>query len=66
MCGANKLTGKMELVLLSEFHCLVMLLFSATFSCFLLDSFELQDIVCLTKHGGVLSAQVMMKMLAIR
>ena len=52
MCGANKLTGKMELVLLSEFHCLVMVLFSATFSCFLLDSFELQEMVCLTKHGA--------------
>ena len=56
MCGANKLTGKMELVLLSEFHCLVMVLFSATFSCFLLDSFELQEMVCLSKHGATFSS----------
>ena len=56
MCGANKLTGKMELFLLSEFHCLVIGLFSATFSCFLLDSFELQEMVCLTKHGATFSS----------
>ena len=60
----------------SEFHCLVMVLFSAMFSCFLLDSFELQEMFCLTKHGatfssldisrGVPNARVMMNMLAIR
>ena len=60
----------------SEFHCLVMVLFSAIFSCFLLDSFELQEMFCLTKYGatfssldisrGVPNARVMMNMLAIR
>ena len=35
---------------MTEFHCLVMVLFSAMFSCFLLDSFELQKMVCLTIH----------------
>ena len=40
------------------------------FSSFLLDSFELQEMVCLTKHGALslrsTSRGVMMKMLAIR
>ena len=26
------------------------------FSCFLLDSFELQEMVCLTKHGATFSS----------
>ena len=55
---------------MSEFNCLVVVLFSAMFSCFLLDSFELQEMVCLTKHGALslrsTSRGVMMKMLAIR
>ena len=37
---------------MSEFNCLVVVLFSAMFSCFLLDSFELQEMVCVTKHGA--------------
>ena len=44
-----------------------MVLFSAMFSCFLLDSFELEEMVCFTKHGatfssarGELNARVMM------
>ena len=40
---------------MSEFHRLVMVLFSAKFSCFLLDSFEPQETVCLTKHGATFS-----------
>ena len=57
-CSVNKLTGKMELALLriSEFHCLVIILLSAMFSCFLLDLFELQEMVCLTKHGATFSS----------
>ena len=38
-----------------EFNCLVVVLFRAMFSCFLLDSFELQEMVCLTKHGATFS-----------
>ena len=41
---------------MSEFHCLVMVLFSAMFSCYLLDSFELQEMVCLTKHEATFSS----------
>ena len=41
---------------MSEFNCLVVVLFSAMFSSFLLDSFELQEMVCLTKHGATLSS----------
>ena len=41
---------------MSEFNCLVVVLFSAMFSCFLLDSFELQEMVCLTKHGATFSS----------
>ena len=41
---------------MSKFHCLVMVPFSAIFSCFLLDSFELQEIVCLTKHRATFSS----------
>ena len=33
-----------------------MVLFSAIFSCFLLDSFEVQEMVCLTKHGATFSS----------
>ena len=40
----------------SEFHCLAVVLFSAMLLCFLLGSFELQEIVCLTKHGATLSS----------
>ena len=40
----------------SEFHCLVMVLISAMFSRFLLDSFELQEIVGLTKHEATFSS----------
>ena len=39
----------------SEFNCLAVVLFSSMFSCFLLDSFELQEIFCLTKHGATFS-----------
>ena len=41
---------------MNEFNCLAVVLFSAMFSCFLLDSFELQEIVCLTKHGATFSS----------
>ena len=41
---------------MSEFDCLVVVLFSAMFSCFLLDSFELQEMVCVTKHGATFSS----------
>ena len=41
---------------MSEFNCLVVVLFSAMFSCFLLDSFELQEMVCVTKHGVTFSS----------
>ena len=33
-----------------------MVLFSALFSCFLLNSFELQEVVCLTKHEATFSS----------
>ena len=57
---------------MSEFHCLVMVLFSA-----ILDSYELQEIISivspnmeplslLSTSRGVLTARVMMNMLAIR
>ena len=59
-----------------EFHCLVMVLSSAMFSCFLLDSFELQEMVSIVSQTmeplslrstslGALTARVMMNMLAI-
>ena len=62
---------------MSEFHCLVMVLFSAMFSCFLLDSFELPEMVSivspnmkllslLSASRSELTARVMMNMLAIR
>ena len=62
---------------MSQFHCLVMVLFSAMFSCFLLDSYELQEIISIVSQNmeplsllstsrGVLTARVMMNMLAIR
>ena len=62
---------------MSEFHGSVMVLFSAMFSCFLLDSYELQEIISiisqnmeplslLSTSGCVLTARVMMNMLAIR
>ena len=60
-----------------ELHCLVMVLFSAMFSCFLLDSYELQEIISIVSQNmeplsllstsrGVLTARVMMNMLAVR
>ena len=62
---------------MSEFNCLVVVLFSAMFSCFLLDSFELQEMVSivspnmkllslLSTSRSELTARVMMNMLAIR
>ena len=75
MCGANKLTGSQSYYRMSEFHFLVMVLFSTIISCFVLDLLEPQEMVCLTEHGstfssstsrGVLTAQVMMNMLAIK
>ena len=62
---------------MSEFHCLVMVLFSAMFSCFLLDSYELKEIISivllnmepfslLSTSRGVLTALVTMNILAIR
>ena len=55
--GANKLTGKMVLILQQEewISLLVMVLFSAMFSYFILDSFELEEMVCLTKYGATFS-----------
>ena len=41
---------------MSEFNYLVVVLFSAMFSCFLLDSFELQEMVCLTEHRANFSS----------
>ena len=35
---------------------LVMVLFSAMFSYFILDSFEPEEMVCLTKHGATFSS----------
>ena len=60
---------------MSQFHCLIMVLFSAMFSCFLLDSFELPEMVVspnmkllslLSTSRSELTARVMMNMLAIR
>ena len=62
---------------MSQFHCLIMVLFSAMFSCFLLDSFELPEMVSivspnmkllslLSTSRSELTARVMMNMLAIR
>ena len=62
---------------MSELHCLVTVLFSAMFSCSLLDSYELQEIISIVSQNmeplsllstsrGVLTARVMMSMLAIR
>ena len=62
---------------MSEFNCLVVVLFSAMFSCFLLDSFELQEMVSIVSQNmeplslrstsrGVRNARVMMHMPAIR
>ena len=57
MCGANKLTVKWSWFYrgMGEFNCLVVVHFSAMFSCFLFDSFELQEMVCFTKHGATFS-----------
>ena len=41
---------------MSEFHCLVVVLFSVISSCFLHDLFEFQDMFCLTKHGATFSS----------
>ena len=59
---------------MSEFHCLVMALFSPMFLCFLHDSFELQEMVCLTLvclssleiSRRTFTAGAMMNILAIR
>ena len=62
---------------MSELHSLIMVLFSAMFSCFLLDSYELQEIISIVSQNmeplsllstsrGVLTVRVMMNMLAIR
>ena len=62
---------------MSELHCSVTVLFSAMFSCFLLDSYELQEIISIVSQNmeplylistslGVLTARVMMNMLAIQ
>ena len=62
---------------MSELHCLVIVLLSAMFSCFLLDSYELQEIISIVSQNmeplsllstsrGVLTARVVMNMLAIR
>ena len=62
---------------MSELHSLVIVLFSAMFSCFLLASYELQEIISIVSQNmkplsllstsqGVLTARVMMNMLAIR
>ena len=56
--NANKLMGKWRWFYsgTSEFNCLVVVLFSAMSSCFLLDSFELQEMVCVTKYGATFSS----------
>ena len=74
MWGANKLTGKM--VLISQREERISLFGHGTFQRSILDSFEFQEMVCLSKHGatffslnssrGVLNAQVMMNMPAVR
>ena len=62
---------------MSELHFSVIVLFSAMFSCFLLDSYEPQEIISIVSQNmeplsllstsrGVLTARVMMNMLAIR
>ena len=62
---------------MSDFYCLVMVLFRAMFSCFLLDSFELPEMVSIVSQNmeqlslpltsrGVLNVRVMMNMPAIR
>ena len=62
---------------MSEFNCLVVVLFSAMFSCFLLDSFELQEMVSIVSQNmeplslrstsrGVRNARVMVNMPPIR
>ena len=45
MCGANKLTGSQSYYRMSEFHFLVMVLFSTIISCFVLDLLEPQEMV---------------------
>ena len=61
---------------MSELHCSVMVIFSAMFLCFLLDSYKLQEIISIVSQSmeplsllstsrGVLNALVMMNMLAI-
>ena len=41
---------------MSELNCLVVVLFSPMSSYFLLDLFELQEMVSLTKHGATFSS----------
>ena len=57
-----------------KLHRLVIVLFSAKFSCFLLDSYELQETISIVSQNmepfsllsSVLTAWFMMKMLAMR
>ena len=56
MCGANKLTDSQSYYRMSEFHFLVMVLFSTIISCFVLDLLEPQEMVCLTEHGSTFSS----------
>ena len=56
MCGANKLTGSQSYYRMSEFHFLVMVLFSTIISCFVLDLLEPQEMVCLTEHVSTFSS----------
>ena len=59
---------------MSELHCSVMVLFSTLFSCFLLDLYELQELISIVSQNmkplsllsisrGVISARVMMNAL---
>ena len=74
MRGANKLTGKMELVLLrmSEFHCLVMVLCFNAFNSIRSNfrkwfvSQKMEPLSLRSTSRGARNAQVIMNMLAIR
>ena len=59
---------------MSELHCSVMVLFSTMFSCFLLDLYELQELISIVSQNmkplsllstsrGVITARVMMNVL---
>ena len=77
MCGANKLTGKMDLVCcgISEFHCLVMVSSALCFHTFYSSrlnfriwfvSRNMESLYLCSTSRGVLTARVMINMLAIR